>query len=113
MAAAARDFRAVVADALFQAPNTPIVLNTSGEATTDLDALRAELADQITSPVRWEESVHALASMGCGSFLELGPGQVLSGLVRRILPDATTQSAGMPDAVQTAAGLFAEAPSRR
>jgi [acyl-carrier-protein] S-malonyltransferase len=111
MAAAARDFRDVVAAADFNAPDTPIVLNTSGEATIDPDRLRQELAEQITSPVRWEESVHALARMGCAAFVELGPGDVLTGLVRRTLPEASGLPAGIPDAIQTAAALLVGAPS--
>jgi len=111
MEAAAHDFRDIVFWAELHQPHTPIVLNSTGEATTDPDALRVELSRQITSPVRWEDSVHTLAKMGCSTFVELGPGQVLAGLVRRTLPEAPTLSAGAPDAIVTAAALFLGAPS--
>src|SRR5436190_679577 len=93
MAAAAAEFASVVEGAGFATPHTPVVLNTSGRAVSDPEALAAELAVQITSPVRWEESVRQLQAMGCSTFIELGPGQVLTGLIRRTLPDANAVSA--------------------
>ncbi len=112
MKTAAKDFRDIVSQADFHQPSIPIVLNTTAAATTDIDALRAELPLQVTSPVLWEDSLHTLADMGCATFVELGPGQVLSGLVRRTLPDARSIAAGTPDAISAVAELFSLAPSR-
>jgi [acyl-carrier-protein] S-malonyltransferase len=54
----------------------------------------------VTSTVRWRESVLAMAAMGVDSFCELGSGKVLSGLVKRILPDAAAQAAGTPAEIE-------------
>jgi len=111
MEPAARNFQDVVARAAFHEPVTPVVLNTTAAATTDVDTLRAELSVQITSPVRWEDTLHTLAKMGCSTFIELGPGQVLTGLIRRTLPDARAVAAGDPAAVASVAELVAWAPT--
>jgi [acyl-carrier-protein] S-malonyltransferase len=58
------------------------------------------LIGQIASPVRWVEAVRTLIGSGCDSFLELGPGRVLSGLVRQIAGDVETASADTPDKVR-------------
>jgi len=96
---AARDFVATAARTPLATPQIPIVLNTTAEPTTDVEALREELSAQISLPVRWEESIHRLSALGCDTFVELGAGQVLSGLVKRIAPGARTIAAGTPDAV--------------
>jgi len=106
MKGASRDFRAAAASARIERPRIPIVLNTTATATDDIEDLRNELPTQITHPVLWDDSVRALAVMGCTTFLELGAGQVLSGLLRRTLPGATALAAGTPDAVASAAELF-------
>lgn len=107
MAAAARDYASLVARTHLQEPRGPVVLNTSAAPTSDVELLRADLFAQITRPVRWEESLRTLAGLGCDTFVELGPGQVLTGLVRRTLPDARAVAAGTPDAISAAAELIA------
>ncbi len=62
----------------------PVVANVTAAPYGENDAAADVLVRQITSPVRWEESVRAMRGMGATSFLEVGPGKVLSGLVRRI-----------------------------
>jgi len=109
MAAAGADFASVVTNETFSTPHTPVVLNTSGRAVSDPQALAEELAVQITSPVRWEDSVRELQSMGCSTFIELGPGQVLTGLIRRTLPEANAVSAGTPETVASVSQLFTAA----
>jgi [acyl-carrier-protein] S-malonyltransferase len=66
-------------------PQVPMASNASGELVTTGDAVREALIAQIASPVRWVECVEALAGAGAASFLELGSGRVLIGLVRQIL----------------------------
>jgi len=78
----------------FRAASVPVVLNSTVKATHDPDELRHELAAQLYSPVRWVETVQRLAELGCDQFLEVGPGTVLSGLVRRTLPQAKIASFG-------------------
>jgi [acyl-carrier-protein] S-malonyltransferase len=102
MEQAARDFRSVVASVDIRRPSTPIVLNTSAKPTTDPDTLREELSSQITSPVHWEASLRTLTQMGCDQFLELGAGQVLTGLVRRTVEGASASAAGTPESLERA-----------
>jgi [acyl-carrier-protein] S-malonyltransferase len=65
-------------------PEVPLVANFSGRVVSDAEGLREALVTQIASPVRWVDCVQTLVDAGCTSFLELGPGRVLSGLVRQI-----------------------------
>jgi len=67
---------------------------------TDPAEIRDLLVRQVTATVRWRESVQAMASLGVDSFVELGAGKVLSGLVRRIAPDAAASSAGTPAEIE-------------
>ena len=106
MAPAATEFAAVLADARFVDAQIPVVLNTTTTPESKAVALREELSRQITGSVRWEESVRTLESIGCDTFIELGPGAVLSGLVRRTLSTATVVSAGAPEGLRKAAELF-------
>jgi [acyl-carrier-protein] S-malonyltransferase len=74
----------------------PIASNASGELVSTGDQVRAALIAQIASPVRWEACVRAMVAFGATTFLELGPGRVLSGLVRQIEPGARVQAADSP-----------------
>ena len=82
------------------APDVPVVANVSAAATTDPTEIADLLIQQVTATVRWRESVLAMAALDVDSFVELGTGKVLSGLVRRILPDAAVASAGSPAEVE-------------
>ncbi|MGB3544793.1 ACP S-malonyltransferase, partial [Rubrivirga sp.] len=76
-------------------PSCPVVLNVTAEPTTDPDAIRTRLLDQLTSPVRWAQSLDRMKADGAERFVEVGTGKVLSGLVRRTLGrDAATAQAG-------------------
>ena len=66
-------------------PDVPLVGNASGEVQRTGDAVRQALVDQIASPVRWVDCVRTLDSEGASAYLEVGPGRVLSGLVKQIL----------------------------
>lgn len=74
--------------------HVPVVLNVSAEVGREPHQLRDELLVQVYSPVRWVESLQRLAALGCDRFLEVGPGNVLAGLVRRTLPDVKVTSFG-------------------
>ena len=77
------------------APSCPVVLNVTAEPTVDPDEIRVRLLEQLTSPVRWAQSVERMAALGATRFVEVGTGAVLSGLVRRTLGrDAATFQAG-------------------
>jgi [acyl-carrier-protein] S-malonyltransferase len=76
-------------------PSCPVVLNVTAEPTTDPEAIRLRLLDQLTAPVRWAQSLERMKAEGAERFVEVGTGKVLSGLVRRTLGrDAETQQAG-------------------
>ena len=89
-----------------QTPTVPVVLNASAEASTDAHALRQELAVQVYSPVRWIETLQRLAQMGCDRFLEVGPGTVLAGMVKRTLPSARVASFGALADLEAACALL-------
>jgi len=84
MEPAARRLAEVLADVAIGAPRIPVIANVTAEPYPGADAVRDLLVRQVTSPVRWQDSVAALERAGCTLALEVGPGSVLSGLVRRI-----------------------------
>ncbi|GAA5511376.1 malonyl CoA-acyl carrier protein transacylase [Deinococcus carri] len=72
----------------------PVYANVTAGANSDPAALPDLLARQITGSVRWVETIRALADAGADLFIEFGPGTVLTGLVKRILPEARTMNVG-------------------
>jgi [acyl-carrier-protein] S-malonyltransferase len=81
-------------------PIVPLIANVSAAKVTDPAAIRDLLVRQVTAMVRWRECVGAMVELGVDSFVELGAGKVLSGLIRRIAPDATTMSAATPAEIE-------------
>ena len=77
-------------------PETPLVGNASGQVRTTGQEVNEALVAQIASPVLWVDCVETLVGNGCDTFLELGSGRVLSGLVRQIDPDVETFAADSP-----------------
>jgi [acyl-carrier-protein] S-malonyltransferase len=78
-------------------PRVPIVANVDAEPKRDSNAAIEALVQQVSSPVRWEAVVRRLASEGVTTYVEVGPGTVLSGLVRKIHREATVVSFSSPD----------------
>jgi len=89
-----------------RAPVVPLIANASAAKATDPVAIRDLLVTQVTATVRWRESVLAMTEMGIDSFVELGTGKVLAGLVKRISPDAATVSAGTPSEIEAVLKLL-------
>jgi [acyl-carrier-protein] S-malonyltransferase len=81
-------------------PAVPIMANASAAKATNPSEIAELLVRQITATVRWRESVLAMTELGVDSFVELGVGRVLSGLIRRITPDAAVASAATPAEVE-------------
>jgi [acyl-carrier-protein] S-malonyltransferase len=79
------------------APSVPIVANVDAEIKRDAASAIDALVRQVSSPVRWEAVVTRLASEGVTTYVEVGPGTVLTGLVRKIQRDAVTATFGSPD----------------
>jgi len=88
MARAAAQFGEIVARLPLRQPRIPVVANITGQILTSADDIRKELADHILKPVQWTSSVVEMVTRGSAEFLEIGPGQVLSGLIRRISQEA-------------------------
>ncbi len=95
MQSAQAAFSRVVADTPIQPARVPVIANTSAQPITHPDDIRAELTAQLISPVRWVESVQRMwDELGVRQFIELGPKDVLCGLIRRIAPGAETHAIG-------------------
>lgn len=77
----------------FGSPLCPVYQNVNGMPSTDPTVIRTNLVAQLTSPVRWTQSVINMINNGASSFTEVGPGSVLQGLIRKINPSAITDSA--------------------
>ena len=73
-----------IAATVFSEPVCPVYQNVSATAERDPERIKANLLAQLTSPVRWTQSVQAMIADGASAFIELGPGSVLQGLVKRI-----------------------------
>ncbi|MBZ9715243.1 ACP S-malonyltransferase [Deinococcus multiflagellatus] len=84
----------------FAPPAFPVYANVTAQPNTDAAALPGLLTAQITGAVRWVETIQALHEAGAEVFIEFGPGTVLTGLVKRILPEARTLNVGTAQQVQ-------------
>jgi [acyl-carrier-protein] S-malonyltransferase len=82
-------------------PRVPLIANVSAAKATDPAEIVRLLVEQVTATVRWRESVQTMTELGIDSFVELGAGKVLSGLVRRIVPDAASVSVGTPAEIES------------
>jgi [acyl-carrier-protein] S-malonyltransferase len=98
MSAAATEFAAVLETVPFADAAIPVLSNTDPSPETRGEALKRRLTNQMTSGVRWRETMDALAGSGIDTCVEIGPGNVLSGLIRRSCAGITTaQVAGAAD----------------
>lgn len=68
----------------------PLINNVEAKVLSSADEVRDSLVRQLPSPVRWQETIHTMRRMGVTDFVEIGPGKVLTGLVKRIIPEAVT-----------------------
>jgi [acyl-carrier-protein] S-malonyltransferase len=98
MAEAAEGMRRFLAGIEFREPAVTLLANADARPLTTADACRAELVDHLTTGVDWIAAVEAMTAAGVTTFVEIGPGRVLSGLVRRIAPDAEIQPTDDPGA---------------
>jgi [acyl-carrier-protein] S-malonyltransferase len=103
MRPAAERLAAALAGVPFQRPAVPVVTNVEATPNQDPERLRALLVDQVTAPVRWEQSVQKMAEMGVVAAVEVGVGNVLAGLVKRIAPAIVVGSAGDPEGIRSLA----------
>jgi [acyl-carrier-protein] S-malonyltransferase len=99
MAPAADAMREALATVAVHPPVVPLIANVEAAPVTDPERIRQNLVRQVTGTVRWRESVAFMAAQGVDSFVEVGAGKVLTGLVKRIAAGATGTAIGTPDDV--------------
>ena len=85
-------FAQLLADVPLRKPEIPVVLNATASPVVETEAIRQALSLQLTSPVRWRESLLWMSTQGVDHFVEIGPKKVLSGLVRRTVPAASVEA---------------------
>jgi [acyl-carrier-protein] S-malonyltransferase len=96
MAPAAEAMARALAAVTLKAPRVTLYANVTAAPVSDPEAIRRALVEQVTGTVRWRESVAAMAASGVDRFHELGAGKVLTGLVKRIAPQASASAIGTP-----------------
>jgi len=109
MAGAAEHFGHTVDGVVLGDPRVPVVCNVDGEPAYDSETLGTRLRRQLTEPVRWEDSVRRMVALGAEMLVEVGPGSVLTGLARRIVPGIRAVSLSRLDAARGFVALEASA----
>ena len=109
MADAAAGMREVLAGIAFRDPHPPLLANADARVITEAEGCRAELVDHLTTGVDWVGAINAMTAAGVTTFIEVGPGQVLTGLTRRIAPDALALALDDKAAADRLAIPFADA----
>ncbi len=94
MSSITEEFTAAVAATALNTARVPVIANTTALPITHPDDLRAELCAQLTSSVRWTDSVKYMAAQGVTNYVEVGPKDVLSNLIKRIVTGAETRAIG-------------------
>ena len=84
-----------IRNTIFNKPICPVYQNVNANPSVDPDVIKLNLVSQLTSPVRWTQSVINMIAGGATSFVEVGPGNVLSGLIKKVNRDIVTESATM------------------
>ena len=102
MAPAARVMEDALASVQLKTPAPPLVANVVAGPISDPDQIRHRLVEQVTSMVRWRESIAWLTEAGVDLFAEIGAGRVLSGLARRVASGAETLTVGTPEDIDAA-----------
>jgi [acyl-carrier-protein] S-malonyltransferase len=97
MDSAVQPVREAISRINFHTPRFPVVPNASGKPTTQPLVLRDLLSRHLSSTVKWDASLRAMAEMGITHFIEAGPGDVLAKLARRAVPGAEVRTVGSPD----------------
>ena len=109
MAGAADGMRVVLSAVTFRDPHPPLLANADARVITTAEGCRNELVDHLTTGVDWVGAVAAMQAAGVDTFIEVGPGQVLTGLIRRIAPEALALALDDKAAADRLAIPFADA----
>lgn len=106
MGEAAKEMTGLLATVNLKQASMPVYSNVTAGPTTDPEKIRENLANQICGSVRWEESIIAMIAAGTTTFVEAGPGTVLTGLIKRIDPKVSTFGVEDPESLEKLAGLI-------
>jgi [acyl-carrier-protein] S-malonyltransferase len=93
----------MLADVPMQSPRFPVISNVTGEEVKTPEEIRETLRDQVTGTVRWTDCVQRLIDLRCDFFIELGPGNVLAGLLKRTNRGIAVVSVGDTESVRKCA----------
>jgi [acyl-carrier-protein] S-malonyltransferase len=99
-------FEKVLADVPMQSPRLPVISNITGEEVKTPEEIRETLRDQVTGTVRWADCMQRLFDLGCDFFIELGPGNVLAGLLKRTNRTIAAISIGNAESVDKSCGVL-------
>jgi len=97
MEPAREELASAIENTSFNTAQCPVYQNVTTVAVRDSAAIKKNLISQLTAPVKWTQSVENMVKDGAKLFIEVGPGKVLQGLVKKIAPDAESRSADIPD----------------
>lgn len=90
----------IISSLSFQEPSIAVIGNTTAEPLTTAESVRAELLNQLCNPVQWQRSIEYMVNKGVSTFIEIGPGKVLTGLIKRINREANTINVGDLESVK-------------
>ena len=96
----------VLADVPMQSPSFPVISNVTGEEVKTPEKIRETLRDQVTGTVRWTDCMQRLIGLDCDFFIELGPGNVLAGLLKRTNREIAVISVGNTESVDKCRGVL-------
>jgi [acyl-carrier-protein] S-malonyltransferase len=88
MKSAADEFATIVEDVVIRPPQIAVMSNVTGMPMTTADEIRRDLGEQIMRPVRWQQIIEFMSSAGVNEFTEVGPGRILTNMLKRAVPDA-------------------------
>lgn len=97
MEPAREELASAIENTVFRKPTCAIYQNVTGAAVSDSNEIKKNLISQLTAPVKWTQSVRNMVNDGADIFIEVGPGKVLQGLVKKIAPEVEVRSAEIPD----------------
>jgi [acyl-carrier-protein] S-malonyltransferase len=106
MKPAAEGLAKVLEPVTVHAPKAKVIANVTADVNSDTQRVKELLIQQVTAPVRWEESMQKLQALGCTAAVEVGPGKVLAGLLKRIIPDLPCVSVSDPATLGEAQGVL-------
>jgi len=103
------EFSRIVSNVRFQPPVIPVISNVTAQPLPDIDSIKVELVKQLRNCIQWQRSVEYMIDSGVTTFYEIGPGRVISGLIRRINADLQTFNlSGVEDITQL---VYKEGPT--